>query len=282
MTVHAINYPKRDSHFAHKTFRLMHKASVAAEIGRDAFCLVAVVLHTEDAARYRGPVRFWNSQLIETLGFSKWQTFDKARAKAVSSGWLNYSGDGKRSPGVYFVTIPNGFEAITDAPMEEVLYTELAYKEAYDRGYKDGYNAGINREINGTQSGMRSGDDRGEPYYPSPLPSPDPKPKPEESILLEISEDVRPSAALWIQYKIEKGQRYKATGLKMLASRINRVAQERGATAVADAIEKSMASNWQGWENGLPPLTAADLPRASRVATDEDLKNWKPTGMFSE
>jgi hypothetical protein len=30
--------------------------------------LIVHIAHTEDAARYRGPVRFWNSQLVETLG----------------------------------------------------------------------------------------------------------------------------------------------------------------------------------------------------------------------
>ena len=126
-----MEYPKRDSHFAHKTFRLMHKSAVAAEIGRDAFCVIAVVLHTEDAARYSGPVRFFNSQLIETLGFTKWDTFDKARTKAIEAGWLQYHGDGKRSAGKYFVTIPEGFGDITDGLIEDVNCTTVNHELRY-------------------------------------------------------------------------------------------------------------------------------------------------------
>jgi len=55
-----MNYPKREPFFAHKFVRLMHKAAVAAEIGRDAFSLLVVVAHTEDAMRYRGAAKFWN------------------------------------------------------------------------------------------------------------------------------------------------------------------------------------------------------------------------------
>lgn len=160
------SYPKRDAFFAHKAFRIMHKASVAAVIGRDAFCLVAVILHTEDAARYRGPVRFWNSQLIETLGFSKWDTFDKARRRAIDSGWLQYSGDGKRSAGEYFVTIPPEYEQVDDSPVEECSSVN------YELGYKAGYEAGIIEGMKRGQSVVRTGDDVGEPYNPIPNPSP--------------------------------------------------------------------------------------------------------------
>ncbi len=177
------NYPKRSSHFAHKAFRLMHKSSLAATIGRDAFCIIAVVLHTEDAARYRGPVRYFNSQLMETLGFAKWESFNRARIKAIESGWLNYSGDGKRSAGLYFVTVPDGYELIDDSPMEETLSPADGYKQGYKEGYKRGYDEGIKGGINRGQWGVQPGDKGGEPYYPIPLPNPNPIPFPDSSIV---------------------------------------------------------------------------------------------------
>lgn len=165
------DYPKREPFFAHKTVRLMHKAAVPAVIGIDAFSLVVIVLHTEDAARYRGPVAFWNSVLIETLGFGKWDRLNKARKRAADAGWLKYSGDGKRQPGMYFVTVPDGYDMVTDEPIEPVLYPENGYNDGYKAGYKAGYDRGM---IEG-QSGVQPRDDVGEPF--SPVPSPNPKPK---------------------------------------------------------------------------------------------------------
>lgn len=194
-----IEYEKRSSFFAHKAFRKMHKSSAAAEMGRDAFCLVAVVLHTEDAARYRGPVRFFNSQLMETLGFAKWETFDKARKRAIDSGWLQYRGCGKRTAGLYWVTVPADLDDLDDLPIEESidsLSPKAGYKEGYKVGYKEGYDRGIIEGINGTQTGIQSGDNRGYDrginggtiggqtggtIYPSPIPEPLPSPLPSPS-----------------------------------------------------------------------------------------------------
>lgn len=281
-----IIYPKRDSHFAHKTFRLMHKASVAAEIGRDAFCIVAVVLHTEDAARYRGPVRFYNSQLMETLGFAKWESFAKARQRAIESGWLSYAGDGKRSAGQYFVTVPDGYGDICDSPIEESSpesYPRNGYdqgykegdKAGYDRGYDEGYKAGYDRGvIGGTiegQSGVRSGDDVGDLY--NPIPSPNPEPKNKAASVL--SERLDQSLKNWIAYKAERRQGYKPTGLKSLISRVANVAKSHGDDVVISAMERAMASGWQGWDHDIDKLPPKP---ASKVLTPAELAEYSRTG----
>jgi len=283
----AISYPKRDPYFAHKTFRLMHKASVAAEIGRDAFCIVAVVLHTEDAARYRGPVRFYNSQLMETLGFAKWESFAKARLRAIESGWLVYSGDGKRSAGQYFVTVPAGYGDICDSPIEEsspesypLNGYDQGYKEGdkagYDRGYDQGYKAGYDRGIIGGtiagQPGIRSGDDVGELYNPIPNPNP----SPESEVVSSLPKELGQAVQTWIAYKAEAKKRYKPTGLKSLVARVANVAKTYGDSAVIAAFEKAMANGWQGWDHDIEKLP----PRASsRIATADDLANY-PNGDY--
>ena len=277
-----LDYPGRDSHFAHKTFRLMHKASVAAEIGRDAFCIVAVVLHTEDAARYRGPVRFYNSQLMETLGFAKWESFARARQRAIDAGWLTYCGDGKRSAGQYFVTVPDGYGNICDSPIEE-SYPESyprngydqGYKEGdkagYDRGYKAGYDQGINGGTMPVQPGIRSGDEQGELYNPIPIP----KPKPKSKAVSVLSERLDQSLQNWIAYKTEKRQGYKPTGLKSLVSRVANVARTYGESAVIEAMERAMASGWQGWDHDIDKLP----PKASsKVLTPAELDEYSRTG----
>jgi len=167
-------YPKRNSHFAHRAFRIMHKSCAAAEMGRDAFCIVATVLHTEDAARYTGPVTFWNSQLMETLGFSKWDTFDRARGRAVDAGWLVYHQEGRRQPGRYYVTIPARFEGLSDAPLEDVSIPCSIPPYGDNAGDKAGINEGIKRG----QSGVQSGDKQGEPPTLSLKPNPSPIPGP--------------------------------------------------------------------------------------------------------
>jgi len=81
--------------------------------------LVIHIAHTEDAARYSGPVRFWNGQLMETLGFSSPKQLSNARDKAVEAGWLVYERQTNRSVGRYYTAIPNRFTDISDAPIEE-------------------------------------------------------------------------------------------------------------------------------------------------------------------
>lgn len=273
-----MDYPERGSHFAHKAFRLMHKASVPAEIGRDAFCLVAVILHTEDAARYRGPVKFFNSQLMETLGFAKWESFDRARRKAIESGWLRYEGCGKRSAGRYCVTIPTGYERIDDEPMENPdsrLPPADGYNEGYKQGYNEGYKQGVKEGIDGGikrgQRGVQTGDKGGEP----PIPAPSPNPNPESEAVSSFSEKLDHSVKTWIAYKAENGKRYKPTGMKSLLTRVANVANSHGDDAVISLMERAMASGWQGWDHDLDKLKPKS---SSKVLTVEELEIYSKTG----
>lgn len=111
-------YPKRTSHFAHKLTRLLFKSCAAQDIGRDACLLVVHIAHTEDAARYCGPVRFWNSQLVETMGFSGNKKLGEARDKAVAAGWLHYERQSNRKVGFYWTMIPDTLTELSDAPIE--------------------------------------------------------------------------------------------------------------------------------------------------------------------
>ena len=156
-----MQYPKRPACFAHKFVRLMHKTALASVIGRDAFALLTIIAHTEDAMRYRGPARFWNSQLIETLGFRKWEQFDAVRQKAIDSGWLHYENNGKAKAGEYFVVIPPGYDAIDDLPIEtDSDHTEQNMRSYPKNGYKQGDDVGY---------------DQGDLSIPNPTPNPNPK-----------------------------------------------------------------------------------------------------------
>ena len=50
----------------------------------------------------------------------------------------------------------------------------------------------------------------------------------------------------WLQYKREKGQTYKPTGLTQFLSKIKAAAEQYGEKAVCDAIVTSETNNWQG------------------------------------
>ncbi len=115
------SYPAREPFYAHRYTRLLFKSCAAQSIGQDAVLLVIHIAHTEDAARYQGPVRFWNSQLNEVLGFRSPKTLNNARSKAVNSGWLSYHRKNDRADGVYWTTIPRSVLAFDDEPIEPCL-----------------------------------------------------------------------------------------------------------------------------------------------------------------
>ena len=50
----------------------------------------------------------------------------------------------------------------------------------------------------------------------------------------------------WLQYKREKRQDYKPTGLQSLVTKVQRAAETYGEQAVIDLIGECMANNWQG------------------------------------
>lgn len=61
-----------------------------------------------------------------------------------------------------------------------------------------------------------------------------------------FSEPVKEALTDWLQYKREKGQSYKPTGLKQLFDGIETEIKNRGEPAVIEGIRNSMQNNWQG------------------------------------
>ena len=156
MTAHEV-YPKRPPYFAQKAIRLLVKTCAAQEIGQAATLLVVTVATTEDAARYRRAVTFYNDQILPLLGLRKWDALEKARKSAIASGWLHYEPppQGKRKPGRYWVTIPAEAEGLEDSPVDEPnteVYPSNGDSQptpypanGYSRGYGDGDSGGDGR-----------------------------------------------------------------------------------------------------------------------------------------
>lgn len=156
-------YPQRESHFAHKVTRLLFKSCACQDMGHYAVLLVCHVAHTEDAARYQGPVRFWNSQLMETLGFKSPKQLTDARRRAIERGWLNYEREHDRAVGYYWTAIPASVVRFDDAPIEENSLSAS--------GTENG-NEGRFTSASGTGTGMGTGMGTGKPSIPIPIPIP--------------------------------------------------------------------------------------------------------------
>lgn len=165
-----IAYPRRPRFFANRFCRLMTKVCLANEIGPEACFLLMTVAMTEDAKSYRGPVTYWNEQLMPILGINSIKSLVRIRGKAVASGWLHYEQGGKGVVGRYWVSVPAEFEGMDDAPTDE---NPLEYR-AVCGGENDTRSAG---EVQEKCSG--SGMDRaGEVAILLPLSFPLPKDTP--------------------------------------------------------------------------------------------------------
>jgi len=123
-------YPVRPKFYANKVTRLLFKTAMANDLGSDVCYLVTQIAHQEDAARYAGPVTFWNEQLMAICGFKNVRALDRARATAVKAGWLVYRHGGKGKVGRYFTLIPEKYISFDDGAIDETkVSSELAVAE---------------------------------------------------------------------------------------------------------------------------------------------------------
>ncbi len=174
-------YPKREKFYAMRIIRKMVKSAATAEIGPNAFALIATIASTEDAKRYTGPVTYFNDVLQSILGIRKWETLDRARRKAVAAGWLHYVKPPQGSPDapIYWTLIPDRFDHLDDSPSDDQkVYPKNgdSPQEVYpNNGDAGGDTSGYTP---GYTPGYTEGDTGGEPSIPSPKTLfPDPVPK---------------------------------------------------------------------------------------------------------
>jgi hypothetical protein len=117
--MNATDYPRRSNHFAHKFTRLLFKACVANELGPEATLLLIAVAHTEDARGYRGPVTFWNAQLMPLIGAKSESAFKRIRDRCAAAGWLAHLPGARGRPAGYWVSVPARFAGWDDGPTDE-------------------------------------------------------------------------------------------------------------------------------------------------------------------
>jgi hypothetical protein len=164
-------YPKREPFHAHKLTRLLFKSCAIQDIGHNAALLIVHIAHTEDAARYQYPVRFWNGQLMNVMGWHSPKQLTDARRKAVEAGWLYYERDHDRAVGRYWTLIPPTVTAFNDEPIEPSFISVSGNGIHSDSGTGNGKHSDNGTHC-GIQSGTGSGIQSGKPSIPDPVPDP--------------------------------------------------------------------------------------------------------------
>lgn len=108
---------------------------------------------------------------------------------------------------------------------------------------------------------------------------------------IEENEALRAKTAEWLEYKAERREKYKPTGLKSLITQIKNNADRYGAEAVCTVISSSMSSGYKGimWDslkriNSPPQYGKPDAkPSFAQREFDEEAERQKRiAAMFSE
>lgn len=115
---------------------------------------------------------------------------------------------------------------------------------------------------------------------PTPAKCP-PKPKTDKSKEPDqterFNEPARSAVRDWLNYKKERREAYKTTGLKSLLTEIENRVKQHGEQAVAEVIRLSMANNWRGiiWDRieDKPKKTKTDAPMFNGAPAASDWEN---------
>jgi hypothetical protein len=109
----------RKKPFAIRVVRLLTRAAIATELGPEVCWLLTVLVHTQDARFYAGPVGYWNENLASICGFASVNRLIRTRQKAIDAGWLRYEPGKKGRAGTYAVQIPEELQHIPDGATDE-------------------------------------------------------------------------------------------------------------------------------------------------------------------
>jgi hypothetical protein len=140
------DYPQRPKLFALKFVRLLVNTNAAQTIGTDGFAMLTIIVLQEDALYYRGPVTFWNEQLMWVLGIGGRDRLNNIRKKLTEAEWLHYEPGKKGIAGKYWVTVPPQLQGLPDAGANELP------PECHP---ETGRNNGQVKEVSGNESGQK-------------------------------------------------------------------------------------------------------------------------------
>ena len=247
-------YPKRESHHAHRLTRLLFKSCACQDLGHYAVLLVIHVAHTEDAARYQGPVRFWNSQLRDVLGFRSPKQLVESRRRAIDAGWLVYERDHDRSVGRYWTLIPASVSRFDDLPIESITVPSAEQKTEQETH---------SRSAGGTLCGTGTGTGTGTPSYPIPIPNPKRRGVAASVVVPDSLKTPEFQAAWcdWQRHRREIGKTLKPTAIKKQLAELVAMGPIRAAAAINYSITKGYTGIFEKQiANGKPsPSTSEQI-----------------------
>lgn len=223
-------YPSRQPFFAHRYTRLLFKSCAAQAIGHHAVLLLIHIVHTEDAARYRSAVMFWNSQLVETLGLSSDRALRIARERCEVAGLLKYIRGTNRQVGRYWVTIPAEWEILDDSPIEPFTRS--------NQGANTGANDHIQTAIEPDAAPDSRSVKRRNCALPS-LPSPEHVPKP----TIPKTHDGMQHAS----FRVSAANRSEGNGIRfgnILPEHVQRIVRERDGPLFESYFADAVQAGW--------------------------------------
>lgn len=242
------DYPTgREPFFAHKLVRRMGRVCAAQDMGADACWLVTQIAHLEDTKRYTEPVKFWNEQLTDIVGFHSWGALDRARKRAIEAGWLHYEPGGKGKVGKYWTMIPDRYSSIPDGAYdagEAVILSAGGDTNEIIPSASGEDNEGQTRDKRGT-----NGDHSSLPLFPDP----DPEKKPSKPAAVSCNDIPIPDVldtppfrdvwGSWLAFRREHKYSVRPSAVKGQLT----ILQKMGSVEAAiSSIESSIAGGYKG------------------------------------
>lgn len=171
-----------------------------------------------------------------------------ARDKLVDCGFIQYSKGKKKCPNTYF---------LTDYTPQKVSENDSVFdSESSSVSGSDS----VSKTVSHIKTKNKT---KTIPLYP---------PQGETG----VGDELQSAFEAWLDYKSEKRQGYKPTGLKALITEIQHNAAKFGEIAVANLIRTCMASNWQGiiFAN-LEKQRSSPLTEPAAKTFDPETGRWK-------
>lgn len=162
-----------------------------------------------------------NLRLMSMIGTKTIKTAIQARDKLVDAGFIVYGKGSKGCPNRYKLGIRCKKNTLNDTLNDTLMGT-----------LNDTLNDTLTGTLNDTHIKTKT---KTKTKNIPPCIPPD-----------DFSPALSAAFANWLQYKREKRQDYKPTGLQSLVAKVQKAAETYGEQAVIDLIGECMANNWQG------------------------------------
>lgn len=178
------------------------------------------LLHLFNRAGWPESVQLDNLRLMSLMDAESRPTATRARDRLVRAGFISFERGRKGSPNRYRLSRNRAENLPENVPVSVPENVPVSVPKNVPKNVPE------NVPHNKTKTKTKKA---------SPLPP-----------LPDFGPELQRAFLDWLDYKREKNQAYKPTGLKALAAQVKSHAERYGEAAVAELIRACMASNWQG------------------------------------